>query len=139
MGGSIPGAVAAKRLHPEKNVVAVCGDGGFIMSIQALVTAVELKLPIVILIWDDNCYGLIKWKQQASYHKTSHVALNNPDFVKLSQAFGCHSEQINTADELVPKLQNAFKQQDKPTVLVIPIDYSENMKLTKYLGEIVSH
>jgi len=139
MGGSIPGAVAAKRLHPEKNVVAVCGDGGFIMSIQAVVTAVELKLPIVILIWDDNSYGLIKWKQEAAYHKTSHVALNNPDFVKLSQAFGCHSAQIKSADELVPQLQNAFKQRDKPTVLVIPIDYSENMKLTKHLGEIVSH
>ena len=73
MGGSMPGAVEAKWLNPEKNVVAVIGDGGFIMSIQAIVTAVQYKAPITVVLWEDDFYGLIKWKQEAAYHKHSHV------------------------------------------------------------------
>jgi acetolactate synthase-1/2/3 large subunit len=139
MGGAIPGAIAAKRLFPNKNIVALCGDGGFMMSIQALVTAVELKQPIVVLVWDDNCYGLIKWKQEISYHTYSHVDLVNPDLAAVSRALGCHADTIHDIKEFIPKLRAAFAEQNKPTVLVIPIDYSENMKLTKRLGEIVSH
>ena len=139
MGGSIPGAVTSKYLYPEKNVVALCGDGGFVMSIQAIVTAVQLKLPIVVMIWDDNCYGLIKWKQEAAYHETSHVELVNPDFVKVAHAFGCHGVYIDSANHLLPALEKAFLEKEKPTIIVIPVDYRENMKLTKHLGELVSH
>lgn len=139
MGGAMPGAVTAKRVHPDKKVVAVCGDGGFMMSIQALVTAVDLNLPIVVLLWEDDHYGLIKWKQEAAYHKHSHVDLKNPDLVNLSRAFGCHSERINETHELIPKLKEAFSITDKPSVIVVPVDYSENMKLTKHLGEILAH
>lgn len=139
MGGAIPGAVAAKRLHPKKHVVALCGDGGYIMSIQGIVTAVDLKLPIVVIVWDDNNYGLIKWKQEAAYGTSSHVDLQNPDLVQVSQAFGCHSDRINHVSEIIPKLQKAFKIIDKPSVIIVPIDYSENMKLTKRLGDIVAH
>jgi len=138
MAGSVPGAFAAKRLHPEKNVVALCGDGGFMMGIQALPTAVEHKVPITILIWDDNCYGLIKWKQEAAYHEFSHVALDNPDLVTLAKAFGCIGVGIESADQLKPALEKSFQEKEKPTVIVIPVDYNENMKLTKRLGKILS-
>jgi acetolactate synthase-1/2/3 large subunit len=139
MGGAIPGAVTAKRVHPQKRIVALCGDGGFMMSIQAIVTAVDLKLPIVVLVWEDDHYGLIKWKQEAAYHTYSHVDLKNPDLVELARCFGCHSERINATSELIPKLEAAFKVMDKPSVIVVPVDYSENMKLTKRLGEILAH
>lgn len=139
MGGAMPGAVTAKRLNPAKKVVAVCGDGGFMMSIQAIVTAIDLDLPIVVLLWEDDHYGLIKWKQEAMYHKYSHVDLKNPDLVELSRAFGCHSERINKTEELIPKLKKAFSITDKPSVIVVPVDYSENMKLTQRLGEILAH
>jgi acetolactate synthase-1/2/3 large subunit len=139
MGGAIPGAVSAKRLNPKKKVVALCGDGGFMMSIQALVTAVDLKLPIVVIVWDDNYYGLIKWKQEMKFGKSSHVALKNPDLVKLAEAFGCHSELISGVDETIPALTRAFKVKNKPSVIVVPIDYRENMKLTRRLGKIVAH
>lgn len=139
MGGAIPGAVTAKRLYPEKKIVALCGDGGFMMSIQALVTAVDLQLPIVVIVWDDDHYGLIKWKQEAAYGKSSHVDLKNPNLVELAKAFGCHSERINKTAETVAVLERAFKVTDKPSVIIVPIDYAENMKLTKHLGDILAH
>ena len=139
MGGSIPGAAQAQWIHPDKNVVAVVGDGGFIMSIQALVTAVQYKAPITVLVWEDHFYGLIKWKQEAAYHEMSHVNLENPDLVALAKSFGCHSERVESVDALMPALKASFEKKDKPTVLIVPVDYSENMKLTEHLGEIVSH
>ena len=137
MGGSLPGALEAKRLHPEKHVVAVCGDGGFMMSIQALATGVELKVPFVVVLWEDDYYGLIKWKQEMAYGEFSHVALKNPDLAKLAAAFGCHSERIEQAEGFIPALQKAFSIKDRPSVLVVPVDYSENMKLFKHLHQTV--
>ncbi len=139
MGGAIPAATQAKWLYPDKHVVAVIGDGGFMMSIQALVTAVQYQAPIVVIVWEDNYYGLIKWKQEAAYQQSSHVELKNPDLTQLSQAFGCYSEHIDSVAALKPALTKAFERQDKPTVLVVPVDYGENMKLTQHLGEIMSH
>ena len=138
MAGSMPSAFAAKRLFPEKNVVALCGDGGFMMGIQAVPTAVRFKIPITILIWDDDYYGLIKWKQEAAYQESSHVALDNPDLAELSRAFGCNAVRIESVDQLKPALEKSFKEKEKPTVIVVPVDYSENMKLTKRLGKILS-
>lgn len=139
MGGSMPGAFAAKRLYPLKNVVAICGDGGFIMSIQALATAAHYKIPFTVLLWEDHYYGLIKWKQEMEFHKYSHVNLNGADLVTIAKGFGCKALRVNKADELIPKLKESFTEKEQPTVIVIPVDYSENMKLTKRLGEIVSH
>ena len=138
MAGSIPGAFTAKRLHPEKRVVALCGDGGFVMGIQALPTAVRYQVPITILLWEDNYYGLIKWKQEAAYNEYSHVDLENPNLVDLAKAFGCDAIRIESADQLKLALEKSFKNTEKPTVIVVPVDYSENMKLTKRLGKIVS-
>ncbi|MEM1244042.1 MAG: acetolactate synthase large subunit [Pseudomonadota bacterium] len=139
MGGALPGAVTAKQLHPEKNIVALCGDGGFIMSIQAIVTAVQLKLPIVVLVWEDDYYGLIKWKQEMEFNEYSHVELANPDLVQLAQGFGCHGVRIESVSHFSLAIKEAFAEKAKPSVLILPVDYSENMKLTRRLGELVSH
>ena len=129
----MPGALEAKRLHPEKQVVAVCGDGGFMMSIQALVTGVQLKVPFVTVLWEDDHYGLIKWKQEMHYETCSHVDLQNPDLQKLAEAYGCHSVRIENTDDFTAELQKALCIQDRPSVIVVPVDYSENMKLFHHL------
>lgn len=135
MGGSMPGALEAKRLHPERHVVALCGDGGFMMSIQALATGVRLKVPFVVVLWEDDNYGLIKWKQQMHFNEFSHVNLHNPDLAKLAEAFGCHGVKINSTEEFAPALDKALGATDLPTVIVVPVDYSENMKLFHHLNE----
>tara|TARA_R110000868_G_scaffold69261_1_gene204139 strand:- start:16357 stop:17985 length:1629 start_codon:yes stop_codon:yes gene_type:complete len=137
MGGSMPGAVEAKRLFPKKNVVALCGDGGFMMSIQALSTAVTYKIPIVVMLWEDDKYGLIKWKQDMEFGKESHIDLDNPDLCKLAESFGANSIRIDNTEQLQPALKTAFAEKTVPTVIVVPIDYSENMKLTEHLHKIV--
>jgi acetolactate synthase-1/2/3 large subunit len=138
MGGAMPGAIVAKMLYPEKRVVAVCGDGGFLMSIQALATGVRYNVGFVTLVWEDHHYGLIRWKQQMGFDKSSHTELKGPDIVEVSKGFGAHSERISSVDELMPSLEAAFARKDKPTVLVVPIDYAENMKLTEHLKSIVT-
>ncbi|MDP3559124.1 MAG: acetolactate synthase large subunit [Legionellaceae bacterium] len=133
MGGSIPGAVEAKRLNPQKNVVALCGDGGFVMSIQALFTAVSLQVPIVVLLWNDDAYGLIAWKQNMHFHAHAFTDLNNPDLAEVAKKIGCHARKIASAEHFVEDLRWALSHQDKPTVLEVPVDYSENMKLFHHL------
>jgi acetolactate synthase-1/2/3 large subunit len=82
---------------------------------------------------------LIKWKQEAAFGKHSNIDLVNPDFVKLADAFGWQSIEVKAADQLVPAMQKAFKETSKPTLVIVPVDYEENMKLTKRLGEIIAH
>jgi acetolactate synthase-1/2/3 large subunit len=138
MGGAMPGATMAKMLKPGKHVVALCGDGGFVMSIQALPTAVRYKVPITIVVVEDGHYGLIKWKQEAAFNRSSHVELHNHDLVMVAEAFGAHAIRVNETDSFALALKEARGITDKPTVIVVPIDYSENMKLTAHLGELVS-
>ncbi len=138
MAGSVPGAMAAKRVFPEKNVVALCGDGGFMMNVQDMITAVRYGMPITVLLWVDNQYGLIKWKQEAAFGKHSHTELVNPDFVKLADAFGWQALEVQTADELIPAMERAFGEKSKPTLVIVPVDYGENMKLTERLGKIIA-
>lgn len=133
MGGSMPAAFEAKRLNPEKNVLAVCGDGGFIMSIQTLFTGVAEKIPFVVVVWEDQQYGLIKWKQEIHYKQHSHTKLNNPDLAKVAEAIGCHALSVKSSKEFIPALKQAFKENDAPTVIIVPVDYSENMKLFYHL------
>ncbi|GJM06605.1 MAG: acetolactate synthase [marine bacterium B5-7] len=139
MGGAMPGGIVAKQQHPERNVVALCGDGGFMMSIQALVTAVQYKIPMTVLVWEDNEYGLIKWKQEMAYHQHSHIDLDNPDLLALSTAFGANAIAVDSAEGLKPALEAAFAEKTKPSVIIVPVDYRENMKLTAHLGEIICH
>jgi hypothetical protein len=134
MGFALPGAIGAKLSLPERRVLAICGDGGFLMNVQELETAVRLKLPVVFMIWNDNEYGLIRWKQEAHFGQAAHVGFGNPDFVKLAEAFGAVGLRVERAEELTPVLERALAA-DRPVVIDCPVDYSENLKLSRRLGE----
>ncbi len=137
MGFSLPSAFAAKRLYPHKNVVALCGDGGFLMNVQDLITAVKYNVPLTVLLWDDNQYGLIKWKQEAAYHKHSHIDLTNPNWMQLADSFGCQGIEVKATNEFIPAMKQAFAEKSKPSIVVVPVDYRENLKLTERLGELL--
>ena len=136
MGFSIPGAFAAKLLHPDKKVLAVCGDGGFMMNCQELETAVREKVPFVTLIWEDSSYGLIKWKEQEQFNgEHCFVDFTNPDFKKLAEAMHCKGYRVEKAADLIPTLEEAFRQ-TVPSVITVPVDYGENMKLSEHLKKV---
>ena len=136
MGFSIPGAFAAKLLNPDKKVLAVCGDGGFMMNSQELETAVRENVPFVTLIWEDSSYGLIKWKEQEQFGgEHCYVDFSNPDFKLLAEAMHCKGYRVEKAADLIPTLEEAFRQ-TVPSVIVVPVDYSENMKLSAHLKEV---
>ena len=137
MGIAVPGAIAAKLANPQRKVVAVTGDAGFLMNSQEIETAVRLGIAMVILIWNDSAYGLIEWKQINQFGRSSHVHFNNPDFVKYAEAFGAKGYRIESADQLVPTLKRALAD-NTVTIIDCPVDYSENIKLTEKLGEMVS-
>ena len=137
MAIALPGAIGAALVHPERNVVGLCGDGGFLMNVQELATAAQYKIPIVMLVWEDSSYGLIEWKQLAQFGRSSHVHFENPNLLALAQSFGCHAQRVEAPDELRAALSAAFAERERPSVIVVPVDYTENMKLTERLGEIV--
>ncbi len=136
MGIAVPGAIAAKLAYPDKKVVAVTGDAGFLMNSQEIETAMRLNTPIVILIWNDGGYGLIEWKQINQYGRKSHVDFNNPDFVKYAESFGAKGYRIEKTEDLLPTLTQALAD-DTVSIIDCPVDYSENMKLTAKLGETI--
>lgn len=136
MGIAVPGAIAAKLAFPERAIVAVTGDAGFMMNSQEIETAMRLKLPFVILIWNDNGYGLIEWKQLQSFGRCSNVRFNNPDFVQYAESFGARGYRIGQADDLLPVLKQALAD-NTVSIIDCPVDYSENLKLTAKLGEMV--
>lgn len=135
MGYALPSAIATKMIYPKRKVVAVVGDGAFLMTGMELETAVRLQLPLVILLWRDNGYGLIGWKQRTHFDRASHVEFGNPDFVTLAQSFGAEGYRIEQYSDLIPTLQKAL-QADKPVIIDCPVDYAENMKLTNKLLEL---
>ena len=136
MGIAVPGAIGARFAHPDRAAVAVTGDAGFMMNSQEIETALRYDVPIVVLIWSDSKYGLIKWKQEIQFGRESHVSFNNPDFVTYAESFGARGYRVEAADELAPVLREAL---DGGGVSVIdcPVDYTENIKLTERLGELV--
>lgn len=136
MGIAVPGAIAAKLAYPERKVVAVTGDAGFLMNSQEIETAMRLKLPMVILIWNDNGYGLIKWKQLNQFGRASYVDFTNPDFIKYAESFGAKGYRIERVADLLPTLQKALAD-DTVSIIDCPVDYGENLKLTAKLGEMV--
>lgn len=133
MGFAVPGAFAAKLLHPEKRVLAVTGDGGFMMNSQELETAVREKVPFVTLIWEDSHYGLIKWKEEEQFGDTYGVSFTNPDFRAYAEAMHCKGYRVTRADELLPALEDAFAQK-LPSVISVAVDYRENMALSRRLS-----
>jgi acetolactate synthase I/II/III large subunit len=135
MGIAVPGAIAAKLAYPERKVVAVTGDAGFLMNSQEIETAMRLHIPVVILIWNDASYGLIEWKQKNEFGRTSHVEFTNPDFVQYAQSFGAVGVRVEKTEQLMPILREALER-DTVTVIDCPVDYQENLKLTETLGQL---
>ena len=136
MGIAVPGAVAAKLNFPQRKVVAVTGDAGFLMNSQEIETALRVNAPMVILIWTDSSYGLIEWKQHIYFGRESHVKFGNPDFIKYAESFGAKGYRISAAEDLLPTLQRALND-NTVSIIDCPVDYRENMKLTARLGEMV--
>ena len=136
MGFSLPGALAAKLVSPDKRVLVVTGDGGFMMNSQELETAVREHLPFVVLVFVDNGYGLIKWKGMDRFGETHCCDFTNPDLVRYAEAMHCKGYRISAASELLPTLEDAFAQ-DVPAVIECPVDYAENLKLSSRLREMV--
>lgn len=136
MGISVPGAIAAKILYPEKRILAAVGDGGFMMNSQEIETAIREQAPFVTLIFRDDKFGLIDWKQMNVFKRTSHVDFANPDFVKYAESFGARGYRVQAADELGPILEDAFSH-NVPSIIDCPVDYSENDSLTKKRGPLI--
>jgi acetolactate synthase I/II/III large subunit len=135
MGAGLPSAIMAKLLNPGRRVLAVCGDGGFLMNSQELETAVRLRLDLVTLIIVDGAYGMIRWKQAVDRFPDFGMTFGNPDFVKYAESYAAHGHQIRTADELAPTLEAAFAAGGVHLVAA-PIDYSENMRV--FVDELAS-
>ena len=133
MAFALPGAIAVKLACPERKVLAAVGDGGFLMLSSELATAVREYIPIVVLIWEDHSYGLIKWKMDLELGHHSSVDFQNPDFVKYAESFGAKGYRINRTEELLPTLKSTL-QDDLVSVITCPVDYSQNMELTDRLG-----
>jgi acetolactate synthase I/II/III large subunit len=128
MGAGLPSGMMAAMLHPDRRVLAVCGDGGFMMNSQELETAVRLKLNLVVLILDDNGYGMIRWKQAVDHFTDWGLTFGNPDFVKYAEAYGAKGSRVAATEDLVPTLEAAFAG-GGVHVVTVPIDYSENMRV----------
>jgi acetolactate synthase-1/2/3 large subunit len=128
MGAGLPSAIAAKLLHPDRRVMAVCGDGGFMMNSQELETAVRLKLDLVVLIIEDHAYGMIRWKQAVDGFPDFGMTFSNPDFVTYAAAYRAKGHRIAAIADLVPTLEAAFAEGGVHLVAV-PIDYSENTRV----------
>ena len=128
MGAGLPSAMMAAMLYPERRVMALCGDGGFMMNSQELETAVRLRLNLVVLILQDNAYGMIRWKQGVDGFPDFGMTFGNPDFVAYAKAYGAEGSRVERTDDLAPMLEAAFAGGGVHLVTV-PVDYSENMRV----------
>jgi len=129
MGFAVPGAIAAKIVYPDRNIVAMCGDAGFLMNIQELETAARLKIPIIIVIWCDRDLGLISLKQLDEFGKTSHTKFDNPDFVYLAKSFGAIGHHVKSVKEFEEKIQEAKLEKERVTIIAVDVNYSRNRVL----------
>ena len=135
MGFALPGAFAASIVYPERKILAICGDAGFLMNVQEMETIRRFNANIVVMIWEDNAYGLIAWKQENEFGHHTDLAFNNPDWGQLSAAFGWSYHLVKDSIDVTCALENAFATEG-PSLIVVPIDYAENKKLTERLGNI---
>ncbi len=135
MGFALPGAIGAKLAEPQRRVLAAVGDGAFLMNSQEIETAVRERIPMTVLVWVDDAYGLIKWKMDMELGHAMAISFANPDFVTYAESFGATGYQITAADGLLPTLRKALDA-DTVSIIACPVDYSENLRLTDALGEL---
>ena len=133
MGFALPAAIAAKLVNPDRKVVAVCGDGGFLMNVQELETAVRLGTPFVVVIWEDGTFGSITWKQQKKFGEDFGVRFGNPEFVGLAESFGMPAWRCESAEDFARRLAHALTL-DVPSLIVLPVDYSADVAMGEELG-----
>ncbi|MYD95782.1 MAG: acetolactate synthase large subunit [Gammaproteobacteria bacterium] len=137
MGFALPGAIAASLVFPDRRVLAVSGDAGFLMNVQEMETAKRLGSEITVLVWEDNEYGLIAWKQENEFGHHTDLSFGNPDWLELASAFGWNGYYCAASRDLEGVLESSFREEG-PSLVVIPIDYRENRILTRKLGEITA-
>jgi acetolactate synthase I/II/III large subunit len=135
MGIALPGAIAAKLVSPQQKVVAVTGDGGFMMNCQELETALRIGIPFVTIIFNDGGYGLIEWKQHNQMGESAFVKFGNPDFVKLAESMGLKGYRVTSTQDFIPTLKTALEQ-SVPAVIDCPVDYQENLRFTQKSGDL---
>jgi len=131
MGFALPGAIAAKLAFPDHRVLAICGDGGFLMNVQEMETAKRVGANIVVMVWMDGGLGSIMWKQDNKFGEHADLTFNNPDMVTLAKAFGWYGFHVSKSSDLKPILSKAFTL-DGPVLISVPVDYKENDKLKKF-------
>jgi len=127
MGAGLPSAMLAAMIHPNRKVMSICGDGGFMMNSQELETAVRLDLNLVVLILNDSSYGMIRWKQEGAGFKDWGLEYENPDFVKYAEAYGAHGHRISSLTGFVETIDRAYRE-GGVHVVDLPVDYSQNVK-----------
>jgi len=135
MGFALPGAIAASLVYPDNRILGIAGDAGFLMNVQEMETAKRLGSNLVMLVWEDNAYGLIAWKQQNEFGHHTDLSFGNPDWLLLAQSFGWHGHRVDNSANFANTLQTALDE-NGPSLVVASVDYRENMKLTEHLGEI---
>lgn len=135
MAFALPGAIGARLAHPDRRVLAAVGDGAFLMNSQELETAVRERIPLTVLVWQDDAYGLIGWKMQMELGRQVQVGFTNPDFVAYAASFGARGCRVERAADLRPALEEALGY-DGVSVVACPVDYRENLRLTEALGEL---
>jgi acetolactate synthase-1/2/3 large subunit len=133
MGFALPAAIGAKLVYPERRVVVVAGDGGFLMNCQELETAVRLRTPLVVVVWENGEFGSITWKQDKKFGHHFGVEFGNPDFVRLAEAFGMPAWRCGSAQEFAPRLRDALGL-EMPSLISVPIDYSIDVAISEQLG-----
>ena len=137
MASAMPGAIAANLVHPDRRILAICGDAGFMMNVQEMETAHRIGSNIVVMVWEDGGYELIKWKQYNQFQRHTDLDFGNPDWLGLAKAFGWNGHYIEKSRELRDTLETAFEEKG-PSLVVIPIDYRENYTVIEKMGGIIA-
>lgn len=135
MGFALPGALAVALAQPEARVLAAVGDGAFLMHSQEIETAVREDIPLTVLIWEDNGYGLIEWKMDLELGEHSNTSFTNPDVVAYAESFGAKGYRVGSAEELLPRLRGCLDD-GGVSIIACPVDYRENLRLTDRLGQL---
>jgi len=135
MGYALPAIISASLINENRKIFSICGDAGFLMNLQEMETAKRLNANFVLIVWEDKSYGLIKWKQQAQFGKSTDLDFNNPNWEKLAKSFDWNYIFEDNSSKIMKSLEKTNNLKG-PTLFVIPIDYSENGKLTKFLDDL---